>query len=568
MTQQDLRSPGISRSRSALVRSTNLRRYPFAALLGAAIAVLAAQGCSSDSSTPSGTPGGGGSGNAGAGGSGGSAGSTGQGSLQGINTVWVALDTAQTGELLRVHPATAEIPPSPEPEDPSEPSIRWDMVADGKVLAQGRIADPWAVHTDFGEDGTADPKYGRAGGRVEVRVNVPDADGKLTFYVGEGAGGGLQSQNKTGLWEWFLSLFKSDKEEPPAATSVPGLKMLVDHGKCPGRVNLLILPDGFTESELPTFQSSASAFVEKLKELPAYGDNWDYINVWTLDVASKDSGISDPAKDSVKSTAFGTSFGDDVTSVRRCIYPRNAGDADATKLRAEAEAASGANQTIIIANTTEWGGCAGGNLIAQSRHSGGGRVLAHELGHSLFKLADEYDYRTCSSNAGKGKPNTSADAQNPPWKDLINTKELPTTADSASTVGTYEGAQYCKTGVYRPTHHYCIMRDSNQDFCKVCKAEADKVFTKIKAEAAKGGECGADAGSDAEPPSCFNGGPACDSGKVCSWNGKDKGYCCKTPFTASKTCFTDDECAPDICAFGGPPNNFFYCVPANDPQCN
>jgi len=499
-------------------------------------------------------------------GSAGGGGSPWQQSFQGINTVWLEIEESQ-GRVLRVHQALPEVPPSPQPEDAADPYVGWEFVSGGKVVAQGKLADPWGVHTDFAENGTADPKWGRVPGKTVVRINVPDVDGQLRFYSGNVSGdGGLspQGMNK-GLWEWFLSLFGSDKQEQPAPAEVPGLKLLVDHGKCPGRVNILLLPDGFTQSELATFQSSASSFANALKSVPAYGDNWDYINVWTLDVASTDSGISDPDASVVKNTAFGTTFGNG--DMRRCIFPRNTPNAEAADLRSKAEAASQANQTVIISNTTEWGGCAGGNLIAQSRHPGGGRVLAHELGHSLFKLADEYDYGTCRDSAGTGEPNTTRNAANPPWKDLVNTTELPTTTVSATTIGAYEGAQYCTTGVYRPTHNGCMMRDSSQDFCAVCKREADKIFATIKAQAADGGTCGADAGPDAEPISCFNGGPECTGGKVCSWNGKDKGYCCKTPFTASKTCFTDEECAPDICSFGGPPDNFFYCVPANDSQC-
>lgn len=540
-------------------RTLPRRALLWAAAVGALVSLHAVTGCS-DSSSSNGNWG-----NNNAGGSGGSGSGSGSGtaqweaSYQGINTVWLEIDQSQ-GRILRVHQAIPEVPASPPPEDPADPFIGWELTSNGKVVTSGKIASPWMVHTDFAEDGTADPKWGEAAGKVQVRINVPDVDGELRFYSGTIAGdGGLspQGMNK-GFWEWFLGLFSSDKKEEPAPTDVPGLKMIVNHGKCPGRVNILLLPDGFTQSELSTFQSAASTFANALKSEPAYGSNWDYINVWTLDVASTDSGISDPDASVTKNTAFGTTFGNG--DMRRCIFPRNTPNAEAADLRAKAEAASEANQTVIISNTTEWGGCAGGNVIAQSRHPGGGRVLAHELGHSLFKLADEYDYGTCRDSAGKGEPNTTRDATSPPWKALLNTTELPTTTVSATTIGAYEGAQYCTKGVYRPTFNECIMRDSGKPFCAVCKGEADKVFASVKKQADKDATCG-------KPLSCFKGGTECGTDRVCSWNGTDKGYCCKTPFTGTKTCFSDDECAPDVCSFGGPPDNFFYCVPKNDPQC-
>jgi len=59
---------------------------------------------------------------------------------------------------------------------------------------------------------------------------------------------------------------------------------------------------------------------------------------------------------------------------------------------------------------------------------------------------------------------------------------------------------------------------------------------------------------------CF-GGSDCDGGQICAWNGD--GYCCRPPFTGTKTCFSDAECVPQVCAYNG---QGFFCT---DPvACN
>lgn len=70
-------------------------------------------------------------------------------------------------------------------------------------------------------------------------------------------------------------------------------------------------------------------------------------------------------------------------------------------------------------------------------------------------------------------------------------------------------------------------------------------------------------------PDCFGGGLKCDSGTVCSWNGRDNGYCCRNPFTGTVPCVRDDECSglgPNgICALGD--NNKYWCTTVGEPPC-
>lgn len=70
-----------------------------------------------------------------------------------------------------------------------------------------------------------------------------------------------------------------------------------------------------------------------------------------------------------------------------------------------------------------------------------------------------------------------------------------------------------------------------------------------------------------QPRDCF-GGPACEEGRMCSWNGPEDRYCCKAPPKGEHTCFSDAECQDNygenlICAQG---EDGFYCV-ERDTDC-
>jgi Zn-dependent metalloprotease len=70
-----------------------------------------------------------------------------------------------------------------------------------------------------------------------------------------------------------------------------------------------------------------------------------------------------------------------------------------------------------------------------------------------------------------------------------------------------------------------------------------------------------------QPRDCF-GGPACEEGRMCSWNGTEDRYCCKAPPKGEHTCFSDAECQDNygenlICAQG---EDGFYCV-ERDTDC-
>lgn len=114
-----------------------------------------------------------------------------------------------------------------------------------------------------------------------------------------------------------------------------------------------------------------------------------------------------------------------------------------------ARKATHANVTLVVVNSKDNIGSAtpSEKLIVQSASDDAASTLAHELGHALLDLADEYDYGICDLATAGARANVTKTPKNPPWKAFF--EKLPV-----------EGAELCAKGVWRPQEH-CLMRQLN-----------------------------------------------------------------------------------------------------------
>ncbi len=99
-------------------------------------------------------------------------------------------------------------------------------------------------------------------------------------------------------------------------------------------------------------------------------------------------------------------------------------------------------------------------------------VIAHEMGHNLGLLRDEYtEFEDAYLDEEPRGPNiTTADSlEEIPWRDLIAPEtRIPSVAWSSG-VGLFEGAYYHTAGAYRPTQ-FCMMVKGDR-YCPVCTRE-------------------------------------------------------------------------------------------------
>jgi hypothetical protein len=209
-----------------------------------------------------------------------------------------------------------------------------------------------------------------------------------------------------------------------------------------------------------------------------YGRHFHRINVWRIDVRSANSGVSDAAPAATIDTAF--TIRRDARINRLFIAADSRGMAAATELGARVRA----DRVFIIANTG-YGG-AGGSIPVAANDPSLSNVVAHELGHSILHLADEYfdaanPERSASECTGSraGGPNvsTTSDRASLPWRSLVYVSTpIPTTDLSSSLVGAYLGGDRCANARWRPTPHCLMNTNLNDAMCPVCQAELDRFF--------------------------------------------------------------------------------------------
>ena len=249
--------------------------------------------------------------------------------------------------------------------------------------------------------------------------------------------------------------------------------------------------DGFRASELPTFHADVSGFIARLQSNDPFSTVWSAINIYRIDVRSTDSGARDPiacgGTGATPKTYFDASFCNG--NIRRLLTVNNN-----TALTTASAEVPEVHMAMVIVNSSEYGG-SGGAVAVFSRDPQAAEIGLHEMGHTAFGFADEYEYyQGCNSGeaghdhypgAEPAEPNVTANTSHPQlkWRALVAaTTNLPTTTSPdctdcdprtaspvpAGTVGAFEGARYFHCGLYRP-EFICRMRALGNPFCGVCQ---------------------------------------------------------------------------------------------------
>jgi hypothetical protein len=262
---------------------------------------------------------------------------------------------------------------------------------------------------------------------------------------------------------------------------VGGTTKVVDHGPEGSRWNLVIVGDGYRATELAKYHTDVQTFVDRMYTTPPFDELWCGINIYRVDVVSNESGADDPTTcaggtgasprtyfDSTYCTPWGTGH---LERLMSC---------DSTLAMNTAKAAvAGVHQVLVIVNSSKYGG-GGGTVAICSTTSP--EIAIHEMGHSAFGLADEYEGTSAAPASEPAKPNVTLDTNRATnkWRDLVAgttpmpsscyadcpTCTPPATPPAANAVGTYEGGLYAHCGVFRPLPG-CYMRDYSP-FCPVC----------------------------------------------------------------------------------------------------
>ena len=245
-------------------------------------------------------------------------------------------------------------------------------------------------------------------------------------------------------------------------------------------VDIVILPEGYTQAEMGKFVKDCDFFVKSLFSFAPYDRYRESFNVRGVMVASEESGCTMPGDHIYKNTAMRFSFWT-FDSERYCMSTDNR---DIRDLAGQVPY----DQIYILVNTEKYGGGGIYNFYCSSASSNNysADVIIHEFGHGFAGLADEYytdetgyDHMY-NLSVEPWEPNitTMVDFSHK-WGDMLNKKTpVPTPREPKyeQTIGVFEGGGYEPKGMYSP-HMDCLMKTfKGHEFCPVCQRAIERMI--------------------------------------------------------------------------------------------
>ena len=245
------------------------------------------------------------------------------------------------------------------------------------------------------------------------------------------------------------------------------------NGKPSEKVDIVIIPDGYTVEEMKLFKKDCEKFAGYLFNSSPFKENKDKFNIRGVFAPSKESGTDLPGENIWKNTIMNSRFY--TFDLERYLMT-----SDNKTLRHIASNAP-YDQIYILVNHDKYGGgsiynhysvCVNNNQYEEF-------TFVHEFGHGFASLADEYytsdvayqDFYSLDIEPVDPNLTTLKNFESK-WKDLVDDETpipTPATEEYKNVVGAFEGGGYVQAGVYRPMQE-CTMKSIVVDnFCPVCK---------------------------------------------------------------------------------------------------
>lgn len=287
----------------------------------------------------------------------------------------------------------------------------------------------------------------------------------------------------------------AQRAEDLRAAKIVKLEKVVDNGDSAGRLDIVILSDGYTDKDLAGFDKTVGAIVDKISDVEPFVYYTNYINFWAAWVESDESGIT--ANGKTRNTPFGVNMNGSVLTCDNAkvnkfcdkYFPGN----DLTIVVGNV---SGGRATGTIGWTTgdavdkDWLLPRPGGIVTLNK-DGVDFTVIHELGHAFAHLGDEY----VEPGRARGKENMldhsysiyqncskESDPKLVRWhywnipEQVWNGKPSPTRWPAGKDiVGCYEGAFLYDKGVYRPQSS-CLMKCDVATYCPPCMEAAECTF--------------------------------------------------------------------------------------------
>ena len=249
------------------------------------------------------------------------------------------------------------------------------------------------------------------------------------------------------------------------SVNVP-MRYILKNGDCKEKIDVVILAEGYTESETETFYTAAQTAVDAILAHEPFKSMSDRFNFLAVALPSADSGVSVPRQQDWKQTALSSHF--DTFYMDRYLTT--------LRLKKMHDQLSGIpyEHIIILANTDTYGG--GGIFNSYTLTTAGNPafkpVVVHEFGHSFGGLADEYyyddqfvEYYYPESEPWEQNITTMHDFSSK-WKDMVESGQA----------AVFEGAGYQSKGVYRGAEDCRMKTNQAPAFCPVCQRALRRII--------------------------------------------------------------------------------------------
>jgi hypothetical protein len=297
------------------------------------------------------------------------------------------------------------------------------------------------------------------------------------------------------------------------------------NGKTANHVDIVILGDGYTETEMDKFHKDVSTLTDELFTVEPFKSRKADFNVSAVETPSATSGVNKPHPGIFNRTPLSMSYGAFDSERYALSY-------DNRTLR-DVAASVPYDYMFILINERTYGGGGIFNLYSTvaadnkfSRY-----IFVHEFGHSFAALADEYytsdvSYQTPEITVEPWEPNVTAlfDPANLKWKELVKPgtpfptpwskteydnfsygiqkerralraanvpetemealfeREKKTSLEMFSdnkyndATGAFEGGNYMQFGIYRSALDCIMFTRNKQEFCPACTKAISEVI--------------------------------------------------------------------------------------------
>ncbi len=302
------------------------------------------------------------------------------------------------------------------------------------------------------------------------------------------------------------------------------IDIISENGPAAGKVDIVILGDGYSAKEMEKFRKDANRLSAYLMNTEPFKSHSNDFNIRAIETPAAGSGVNKPHHGVFTRTPLTVHYSSFDSERYALSY-------DNRTIRDVASAVP-YDLMVIMINERTYGGGGIYNLYTtvSADNKFAEYIMVHEMGHHMAALADEYytssvSYEVPEVKVEPWETNITAlfDKNNLKWKDLIEAgTPLPTPwnkeefdkagyaiqkeRDSLRTamvpesvmedlftrqmkeedeyfskeqyrdaVGAFEGAGYLALGLYRPQVD-CIMYTRHRVFCKVCRRSIEDVI--------------------------------------------------------------------------------------------